>query len=171
MVGHKVACTDPLFQAQSGIDSPDYGHLLDDMVLSDGAGSTRCTARPESKPRSHSFFVRTPEGPNVTAPIVLDATRAILPCLEIIDSRIEDGRNTIADNVASNRSSSAIVLDHRPPPGERHRPPQVPVGAGGERQDGRNRRCCRGVRPTCKVDRLAGQRFRATAPLRHCASG
>ncbi|MGI8548579.1 MAG: 2-keto-4-pentenoate hydratase [Gemmatimonadaceae bacterium] len=117
IVGHKVGCTNPLLQAQFGIDQPDYGHLLDDMVLSDGAQiSIGRLIAPRIEAEIAFVLGRTLEGPKVTALDVLDATRAIIPCFEIVDSRIEDWRITIADTVADNGSSSAVVLGHRTHP-------------------------------------------------------
>src|SRR3954454_21286795 len=37
IAGHKVGCTNPVIQKLFNIDQPDYGHLLDDMMLVDGA--------------------------------------------------------------------------------------------------------------------------------------
>ena len=37
IVGHKIGLTSKAMQRSSGIDEPDYGVLLDDMVFSDGA--------------------------------------------------------------------------------------------------------------------------------------
>src|SRR3569833_1073535 len=37
LIGHKVGLTSKAMQRSSQIDEPDYGHLLDDMMLSDGA--------------------------------------------------------------------------------------------------------------------------------------
>src|SRR5579863_8834848 len=37
LIGHKVGLTSKAMQRSSQIDEPDYGHLLDDMMLADGA--------------------------------------------------------------------------------------------------------------------------------------
>src|SRR5260221_10313723 len=38
LIGHKVGLTSKAMQRSSQIDEPDYGHLLDDMMVADGAG-------------------------------------------------------------------------------------------------------------------------------------
>ena len=37
LIGHKVGLTSKAMQASSKIDEPDYGHLLDNMLIADGA--------------------------------------------------------------------------------------------------------------------------------------
>ena len=37
LIGHKVGLTSKAMQRSSNIDEPDYGHLLDDMMVADGA--------------------------------------------------------------------------------------------------------------------------------------
>src|SRR6202007_2727503 len=50
LIGHKVGLTSKAMQQSSQIDEPDYGHLLDDMMLADGAKvphSNYCVPRVE----------------------------------------------------------------------------------------------------------------------------
>src|SRR5699024_3186542 len=49
-------------------------------------------------------------GPHVTSLDVLKATDAVVPALEIIDSRIKDWKITLADTVADNASSGLYLL-------------------------------------------------------------
>src|SRR5437660_10399754 len=37
LIGHKVGLTSKAMQRSSQIDEPDYGHLLDNMMIADGA--------------------------------------------------------------------------------------------------------------------------------------
>ena len=46
----------------------------------------------------------------MTVDDVLAATEAVAPALEIVDSRIADWRITLADTIADNASSGAVVL-------------------------------------------------------------
>ena len=115
VVGHKVGCTNKLLQAQFGINQPDYGHILDAMVLSDGAKvSAASLIKPRIEPELAFVLSRTLKGPNVNALDVLNATRWVLPCFEIIDSRIQDWCITIEDTVADNGSSSSVILGNQP---------------------------------------------------------
>ena len=58
-----------------------------------------------------AFLLRAPlRGPGVSVEDVMAATEAVAPALEIVDSRIADWRITLADTIADNASSAAVVL-------------------------------------------------------------
>ena len=50
------------------------------------------------------------QGPGVTEQDVLEATECIIPCFEIVDSRIDDWKIKIQDTVADNASCGVYVL-------------------------------------------------------------
>lgn len=114
VVGHKVGCTNAVLQEQMGVDQPDYGHLLDDMLLPDGASVPAGELiAPRVEPEVAFLLDRPLTGPHVTAREVLDAARGVLPCFEVIDSRVRDWRITIADTIADNGSSAWVALGPR----------------------------------------------------------
>jgi 2-oxopent-4-enoate/cis-2-oxohex-4-enoate hydratase len=49
-------------------------------------------------------------GPGVTAADVLRATECVMPCFEIVDSRIKDWKIKIEDTVADNSSCGVLTL-------------------------------------------------------------
>jgi len=113
--GHKVGLTSAAMQRQLGVDQPDFGHLLDDMFLPAGvtADITRFL-QPRAEPEI-AFVLKTPlSGPGVTVAEAIAAVDFVLPALEIIDSRIADWKITLADTIADNASSGAVVLGTRP---------------------------------------------------------
>ncbi|BBY02249.1 2-keto-4-pentenoate hydratase [Mycobacterium seoulense] len=109
--GHKIGLTSAPMQALLGVSEPDFGYVLDSMVLAEGTTVRRaafCTPRVEPEV---AFLLRAPlRGPGVTAAEVMAATEAVAAALEIVDSRIADWRITLADTVADNASSGAVVL-------------------------------------------------------------
>ncbi len=109
--GHKIGLTSAPMQELLGVDEPDFGYVLDSMVLPDAATvpvTAFCAPRVEPEV---AFLMRAPlRGPNVTIDDVLAATEAVAPALEIVDSRIADWRITLADTIADNASSGAVVL-------------------------------------------------------------
>jgi 2-keto-4-pentenoate hydratase len=111
VVGHKVGLTAKVMQEMLGVDEPDYGHLLDDMVVDDGgevAAASLCAPRVEVEV---AFVLRGPlEGPGCTAADVVAATERLVPTIEIIDSRIADWRITLCDTIADNASSARVVF-------------------------------------------------------------
>ncbi|MFJ8107828.1 MULTISPECIES: fumarylacetoacetate hydrolase family protein [Streptomyces] len=110
VVGHKVGLTSAAMRELLGVDEPDFGHLLDDMLHRDGAPvlATRYCA-PRVEPEICFRLGRPLSGPDVTVEDVLAATEAVAPALEIVDSRIRDWRITLADTVADNASSAGLV--------------------------------------------------------------
>jgi 2-keto-4-pentenoate hydratase len=111
LVGHKVGLTSQPMQALLGVDEPDFGYILDDMVL--GRGEAAPAARfcaPRVEPEVAFLLHRPLCGPGVTDDDVRAATEAVAVALEIVDSRIADWALTLADTVADNASSGAVVL-------------------------------------------------------------
>ncbi|HEY1440843.1 MAG TPA: fumarylacetoacetate hydrolase family protein, partial [Mycobacterium sp.] len=109
--GHKIGLTSAPMQELLGVDEPDFGYILDTMVLPNGAEvpvTAFCAPRVEPEV---AFLLRAPlRGPGLTVDDVMAATEAVAPALEIVDSRIADWRITLADTIADNASSGAVVL-------------------------------------------------------------
>ena len=61
LAGYKVGLTSKAMQASSRIDEPDYGHVLDDMLLDDGAvvrHADYCVPRVELGTRRSFWAIR-----------------------------------------------------------------------------------------------------------------
>src|SRR6202048_4555191 len=75
LIGHKVGLTSKAMQRSSQIDEPDYGHLLDNMMIADGARIPHenfCLPRVEIE---LAFILGKPlKGPGVQLHDVLRAT-------------------------------------------------------------------------------------------------
>jgi 2-keto-4-pentenoate hydratase len=95
VVGHKIGLTSEPMQTLLGVDEPDFGYILDDMVLGNGAAVSAarfCSPRVEPEV---AFLLREPlRGPDVTVDDVRAATEAVAVALEIVDSRIADWKLT-----------------------------------------------------------------------------
>lgn len=120
IVGWKIGLTSRPMQDLFGIDTPDFGHLLDSMALSSGA-RLPCSQliAPRVEPEFAFVLGHDLSGPGVKAEDVLAATEAVTVALEIIDSRIAGWRIRLADTIADNASSARFVLgdERRPPAG------------------------------------------------------
>ncbi|MEU4423202.1 2-keto-4-pentenoate hydratase [Actinoplanes sp. NPDC024001] len=111
VVGHKVGLSSRAMQQMMGVDEPDYGHLLADMRLSETEpvdAGRYCYPRVEIE----TAFVLGADlpGHDCTEQDVLDATEALAPSIELIDSRIADWRISLADTIADNASSAGFVV-------------------------------------------------------------
>jgi 2-oxo-hept-3-ene-1,7-dioate hydratase len=114
LIGYKVGLTSKAMQRSSMIDEPDYGHLLDSMLIADGAKvphANYCRPRVEIE---LAFVLGSPlKGPGIGLTDVLRATDYVVPAIEIVDARIQDQRK-IFDTVADNGAAAGLVLGGRP---------------------------------------------------------
>lgn len=110
MVGRKIGLTSKPMQTLLGVDEPDFGFILDDMVISHGHVAAGRFCAPRVEPEVAFLLKRSLRGPGVDAEQVYAATEAVTVALEIVDSRIADWKLTLPDTVADNASSGAVVL-------------------------------------------------------------
>lgn len=112
IVGKKIGVTSKPVQDMLGVFQPDFGFLTNAMEYPDGAdipirgNMIQPRAEGEIAFRLKSDLV----GPGVTEQDVLDATATIMPCFEIVDSRIHDWKIKIQDTVADNASCGVYIL-------------------------------------------------------------
>jgi 2-keto-4-pentenoate hydratase len=114
IVGHKIGLTSVAVQQQLGVDQPDYGALLSDMRVEDGATAPSCLIAPRVEPELAFTLADGLAGPGVTPEDVAAATATVQPAIEIVDSRIADWRIKLGDTVADNASSGAFVVGGNP---------------------------------------------------------
>ena len=111
VVGQKIGLTSKAFQERFGVNEPDYGRLLASTAYHDGATIPISTLIQPMAEGEIAFVLRDDlEGPYVTPLDVLRATEAVVPCFEIVDSRIADWKIKIQDTIADNSSAAAFVL-------------------------------------------------------------
>jgi 2-oxopent-4-enoate hydratase len=120
VAGMKVGLTAKPMQKMLGVDQPDFGHLFASMRLGDGA---ECLLGELIQPRVEAeigiILSRDLRGPGLTDLDVLAATEALVPTLEIVDSRILNWKIKFVDTVADNGSSARFVVGKKrtPPTG------------------------------------------------------
>lgn len=111
VVGKKVGVTSKVVMDMLGVHQPDFGHLLSGMVFSDGAAiPADSLVAPKAEGEIAFVLKEDLAGPGVTIADVLRATSHVIPCFEIVDSRIRDWKIRIEDTVADNASSGVFVL-------------------------------------------------------------
>lgn len=127
ITGHKIGLTSRAMQRTMNIDEPDFGVLLDYMMLPSGTAlrtADYCDPQLEVEIAfvlQHSLF-----GADVTTEDVYRATDYAVPALELIDARSyrtdpDDGvTRTVRDTITDNAADAGIVLgDMRFDPRER----------------------------------------------------
>ena len=124
VTGRKIGLTNPVVQAQLGVDSPDFGVLLDEMAVA--AGGVADTARLlQPRIEGEVAFILGADL-NLARPTdadVVAATDSVAAALEIVDSRIAGWDITLVDTVADNGSAAMYVL------GPARRPPDLDLAS------------------------------------------
>lgn len=114
ILGRKIGLTSRAMQQQLGVGESDYGVLWSSRYFPATAARADVPAEPFLQPRIEgeiAFLIGRPlRGPGVTLQEVLNATDALAPALEIVDSRIADWRIRLVDTVADNASYGGFVL-------------------------------------------------------------
>lgn len=117
VVGKKIGLTSKVMQDLLGIKEPEYGYLLDDMLVPHGMPCKRDELIQPKVEGEIAFVLKDSlKGPGVTIADVLRATEFVMPALEIIDSRIRDWKIKLEDTVADNASSARFVLGSKAVP-------------------------------------------------------
>jgi 2-oxopent-4-enoate hydratase len=111
IVGRKVGLTSLPMQQLLGVDEPDFGVLLDHMVVEDGDEvPLGRLLQPRVEAEIALVMERDLEGPGVTTALAMTAIAGALPALEIVDSRVASWQIKLVDTVADNASSGMFVV-------------------------------------------------------------
>jgi 2-oxopent-4-enoate/cis-2-oxohex-4-enoate hydratase len=111
IVGKKIGATSKPVQDFLGVYQPDFGMLTSAMVFQEG-DTIDLSQLIQPKAEAELAFVLKHDlkGPGITAMDVIRATDYVVPCFEIVDSRITDWQIKIQDTVADNASCGVFVL-------------------------------------------------------------
>ena len=127
IVGKKIGVTSKVVMDMLKVNQPDFGQMTSGMVFSEGE-AIRADSMIAPKAEAEVAFVLKSDlmGPGITAADVLRATDFVVPCFEIVDSRIRDWKIKIQDTVADNASCGVLVLG-----GVRKSPRQLDLALAG----------------------------------------
>lgn len=113
VVGKKIGVTSRAVQEMLDVHQPDFGFLTNAMQVADGSDVSLARynlIQPRAEGEIAFILAEDLQGPGVTAGDVLAATEAVMPCFEIVDSRIDDWKIRIQDTVADNASCGVFAL-------------------------------------------------------------
>jgi 2-oxopent-4-enoate/cis-2-oxohex-4-enoate hydratase len=127
IVGKKIGVTSKIVMQMLKVNQPDFGQMTSGMVFSEGE-AIRTDSMIAPKAEAEVAFVLKNDlmGPGVTAADVLRATDFVVPCFEIVDSRIKDWKIKIQDTIADNASCGVLTLG-----GARKSPRQLDLALAG----------------------------------------
>ena len=112
IIGKKIGVTSLAVQKMLGVYQPDFGYLTDKMMYPDGGSMPISEQLIQPRAEGEIAFVLKHDlvGPHVTDEHVIAATQYVVPCFEVVDSRIHDWKVKIQDTVADNASCGLFVL-------------------------------------------------------------
>ena len=111
LAGAKLGLTSKAKQQQMGVSEPAYGWVTASSVLSERA-DVRIgeLIHPRVEPEFVFLMGEDLAGESCTADDVLDATERVVGGIEVIDSRYEAFKFTLADAIADNTSAARVVI-------------------------------------------------------------
>jgi 2-oxo-hept-3-ene-1,7-dioate hydratase len=117
VVGRKIGLTSRAMQQQMKIDEPDFGALLDYMVMGSGVQLRHADfVDPKLEVEVAFMISKRLSGDSVSIDEVLAATEYIQPALELIDARshrihpVTKRARTVVDTIADNAADAGIIL-------------------------------------------------------------
>jgi 2-oxopent-4-enoate/cis-2-oxohex-4-enoate hydratase len=110
VVGKKIGVTSKPVQQALDVHQPDFGYLTCRMQVVGEAPIGRELIQPRAEGEIAFRLARELRGPGVTPADVLAATDCVMPCFEIVDSRIHDWKIRIQDTIADNASSGLFTV-------------------------------------------------------------
>jgi 2-oxo-3-hexenedioate decarboxylase len=111
LIGAKLGLTSAAKQQEMGVGQPIYGLLTDAMR---GEPRLARMIHPRAEPEIALVIGRELRGP-ASVEEILEATRAVAPAIEIIDSRYDGFRFQLPDVIADNASAARFVLGEERP--------------------------------------------------------
>ncbi len=108
--GYKLGFTSAAMRQQMGVDHPNSGVLLADMRLPEPRLAAGALIQPRVEPEIAILLGRDLHGAQLTPEQVAAATAAVLPAIEVVDSRYRDYRFKSVDNIADNSSAARYLL-------------------------------------------------------------
>jgi len=112
IIGKKIGVTSAAVQNMLNVHQPDFGYLTDRMICANGEDMPISSELIQPKAEGEIAFILKKDliGPGVTNADVLRATDFVMPCYEIVDSRVKDWKIKIQDTIADNASCGLFVL-------------------------------------------------------------
>ena len=106
VIGKKIGVTSSVVQEMLGVNQPDFGFLTDIMHVKNKSNFLIEDSLIQPRAEAEIAFVLKEDiqGPGITKKDVILATEKIVPCFEIVDSRIHDWKIKIQDTIADNAS-------------------------------------------------------------------
>ena len=111
VIGKKIGVTSKAVMDMLGVGQPDFGFMTDAMRHDGEMAISSALIQPRAEGEIAFLLKRDLQGPGVTNADVLAATEAVMPCFEVVDSRVKDWQIKIQDTVADNASCGWFTVN------------------------------------------------------------
>jgi 2-keto-4-pentenoate hydratase len=112
VVGYKVGFTSAAIRTELGVDEPAYGRVLADTVRPEGRIDAEGLIDPKIEPEI-AVRMADPLDPPATPVDALAAIGAVVPVVEVVDSRVDGWEMTAGRAVADNALGARVVHGDR----------------------------------------------------------
>jgi 2-oxo-3-hexenedioate decarboxylase len=120
LVGYKLGLVSRAKQEAMGVSEPLWARLTESMLMDEEAPlDTGALIHPRVESEIAFLLGRDLDPVGASVATVIAATEAVMPALEVLDSRYEDFRFTLPDVIADNASAARIILGGRCLPPDR----------------------------------------------------
>jgi 2-oxopent-4-enoate/cis-2-oxohex-4-enoate hydratase len=113
IIGKKIGATSKAVQSMLNVFQPDFGYLTDKMVYEGEMPISRHLVQARAEGEIAFRLKRDLIGPGLSNADVLAATECVMPCFEVVDSRIENWKIKIQDTVADNASCGLFTVNEK----------------------------------------------------------
>lgn len=111
VIGKKIGVTSKAVMNMLNVHQPDFGFMTNAMRYDDEMPISRTLIQPRAEGELAFVLKKDLCGPGITNADVLAATEAVLPCFEVVDSRIENWQIKIQDTVSDNASCGLFTVN------------------------------------------------------------
>lgn len=108
-IGHKVGLTSLAMQQQLGVDQPDFGGILEGMLVRNGGSLDVGSLIAPRVEAEFAFRMGATLPASPTREQLRAAIDGVAVALEVIDSRVADWKISLVDTIADNASSARMV--------------------------------------------------------------
>lgn len=111
VIGKKIGVTSKAVMDMLDVRQPDFGFMTDAMRYDGEMPISKTLIQPRAEGELAFLLKKDLSGPGISNADVLAATEAVMPCFEVVDSRIDDWKIKIQDTVADNASCGLFTVN------------------------------------------------------------
>lgn len=111
VIGKKIGVTSAAVMDMLNVRQPDFGFMTDAMRHDNVMPISKLLIQARAEGEIAFLLKDDLVGPGITPADVIAATKSVVPCFEVVDSRIKDWQIKIQDTVADNASCGLFTIN------------------------------------------------------------